>query len=141
MILYKVWAKVLRVEESESMGHFSRFINPRISLDEVNSFNNVSLIAHNNFYFLIELGEAHEADALHLVNRGGAKRWKQKGGIFENGRKFEGDFLPKSEKAVAKFSKAGGGTLPQTPNPPPPWSRRACLPSIFQFDYDLLSIK
>jgi len=33
----------------------------------------------------------------------------------ENRRKLEGDFLPKLKKAVTKFSKAGGDTLPQPP--------------------------
>jgi hypothetical protein len=33
----------------------------------------------------------------------------------QNRRNFERDFLPKSEKAVTKFSKAGGGYPPPTP--------------------------
>ncbi len=67
MIFYKVWLKLLRVEKSEYMGYFSRFMNPRISSGNVSSFNNVSFIARNNCCFMMKLSEAHEADALNLV--------------------------------------------------------------------------
>ncbi len=72
------------------------------------------------------------------LRSGGTKRWKQEGGIFENGRKgqknvlkcvfsenrrkFEDDFLPKSEKAVTKFSKVGGGILPGRAAPEHQWN-------------------
>jgi hypothetical protein len=49
------------------------------------------------------------------ILRGGAKRENSRKVFFENGRKCEKAlyFLLKSEKAVTKFCKAGGDTLPQ----------------------------
>ncbi len=62
VIFYKVSSEVLMVEEFESMSHCSRVMNWRNSSDDVTPFNNVSLIARNNFCFRMELNEAHEVD-------------------------------------------------------------------------------
>ncbi len=54
--------------ESESTSHFSKFVNSRITVWDVNLVNNVSLSTRSNpFCFRIELSEAHGADALLLV--------------------------------------------------------------------------
>ncbi len=81
IIFYKVWTRVVRVEKSEYMGHFSRFMNTRISSGDVKSFNNVSLIARNSLCFMMELSEANETDVLHLVKE-----------IFQNLTVFLFDF-------------------------------------------------
>ncbi len=55
-------------EESESTSHFSKFVNSRITLWDVNLVNNVSLSTRPNpFCFRIELSKAHGVDALLLV--------------------------------------------------------------------------
>ena len=70
MIFYKVRPMVSDGGESEFISHFSKFVNSRITLWDVNLVNNVSLSTGPNPFLLrnrVKRGEAHGADALFLV--------------------------------------------------------------------------
>ncbi len=51
---YKVGLVVSDGEESDSISHFSKFVNSRITLWDVNSVNTVSLSTPPNSYFASE---------------------------------------------------------------------------------------
>ncbi len=52
VIFYKVGPMVFDGRESESTSHFSKFVNSRITLWDVNSVNTVSLTTRTNPFLL-----------------------------------------------------------------------------------------